>query len=222
WFIEPFAYAHLEAVFYQPGVVPEGANVQPAFTNFTDPFFLKLKLSLVIGLIISAPLIVLQIWAFVRPGLRKNERQALRIVAPISAILFVLGACFAYLIIKPALTWFLGFLSDFEGAGLIQSPGNFVFFVLKLILAGGIGFQLPIILWFLSKIGLLTSSALFTNWRMAILGVVIFAALLTPGGDFFSLAALSLPLMLLYFAGAAAALYTERKRKKKENEYEFD
>lgn len=212
WFLEPSLYASINDIIRDPSILPAGAQVSEAFRNFSDPFFLKFKLSFVIGLILSAPVISYQLWGFIRPALRPIERKPLKVVAPLSAVLFVVGASFGFLIIRPALRWFFSFLDSFEGVGILQEPGLFVMFVLKMLFAFGIGFQLPIVLWFLGQLELVTSELLYKNWRMAVTGISLASAFLTPGGDFFSFVAMAVPLALLYFAGIGALRVTERRK----------
>src|SRR5688572_19929918 len=212
WFIEPWLYNEVNDILRDPALVPAGAEVSEAFRNFSDPFFLKFKLSFVIGLILASPIIIYQVWGFVRPALRPIERKPIKVAAPLSALLFVVGCFFGFLIVKPALYWFFSFLKSFEDVGLIQEPGMFVMFVLKMLLAFGIGFQLPIVLWFCGQLGLVTSESLTKNWRFAVAGIALASGFLTPGGDFFSFAAMSVPLALLYFAGIGALRVTERRK----------
>lgn len=212
WFVEPWLYNEVNKIIRDPSLLPAGAEVSEAFRNFSEPFFLKFKLSFVIGLILASPVIIYQIWGFVRPALKPSERKPIKVAAPVSAALFVIGACFGFLIVRPALTWFFSFLQSFEGVDLIQEPGLFVMFVLKMLLAFGIGFQLPVVLWFLGQLGVVTSESLFKNWRYAVAGIALASGFLTPGGDFFSFAAMSVPLGLLYFAGIGALRITERRR----------
>jgi sec-independent protein translocase protein TatC len=215
WFVEPWLYKEVNDIIRDPALVPAGANVSEAFRNFSDPFFLKFKLSFVIGLILASPVIIYQVWGFIRPALRPSERKPLKVVAPLSALLFIVGGFFGFLIVRPALFWFSSFLQSFEGVSLIQEPGMFVMFVLKMLLAFGIGFQLPIVLWFCGQLGLVTSETLTKNWRFAVAGIALASGFLTPGGDFFSFAAMSVPLALLYFAGIGALRITERRKAKR-------
>jgi len=215
WFVEPWLYNEVNEIIRDPSLLPSGANVSEAFRNFSDPFFLKFKLSFVIGLIISAPVIIYQIWGFVRPALKPSERKPLKAVVPISSGLFVIGAFFGWIVIRPAMRWFFSFLQSFEGVGLLQEPGLFVMFVLKMLLAFGVGFQLPVLLWFLGQIDLVTSEVLYKNWRYAVAGISFASAFLTPGGDLFSFMAMALPMGLLYFAGIGALRVTERKKLKR-------
>jgi sec-independent protein translocase protein TatC len=212
WFVEPWLYNSLNEIIRDPSLLPAGAHVSEAFRNFSDPFFLKFKLSFIIGLIIASPAIIYQAWGFVRPALKPEERKPLKVVVPLSALLFIVGACFGFVIVRPALRWFFSFLESFDGVALLQEPGTFAMFVLKMVVAFGVGFQLPIILWFLGQIELVTSEYLYKNWRFAVAGISFASAFLTPGGDFFSFIAMSVPMALLYFAGIAALRVTERKK----------
>ncbi|RMG23911.1 MAG: twin-arginine translocase subunit TatC [Armatimonadetes bacterium] len=214
WFVEEPVYFHLRELLFDPNNLPEGVNVTEAFRNFGDPFFLKLKVSFVIGAVMSAPFIVLELWGFIKPALYPKEKKAFRVLGPTSFGLFLIGALFGYLILRPAFHWFLGFLLDFPGTQLIQEPGALVVFVLKMLLAFGLGFQLPIVVWFLAKVELITSEGLIKNWRTAVVVIVASAAMLTPGGDFFSLAMMSVPMLVLYFVSIAAVKVTEKRRKK--------
>lgn len=214
WFVEPHTYEHIRGLLFDPASLPPGVQVSEAFRNFGDAFFLKLKVSFVVGAVLAAPFIVIQLWGFVRPALYKKERQALRILGPLSFLLFLLGASFGYFILKPAFNWFVSFLTDFPGTQLIQEPGQMVVFVLKMLLAFGLGFQLPLVIWFLARVELLTSEGLVKNWRTAVVVIIASAAMLTPGGDFFSLAMMTVPMLVLYFVSIAAVKVTERKRRK--------
>ncbi|MCH8275358.1 MAG: twin-arginine translocase subunit TatC [Armatimonadetes bacterium] len=222
WFLALPVYAHLKTILFDPSVIPAALDIKLVFGNFADAFFLRLKLSFIIGLILSGPLIIYELTGFIRPALKHVERKAVRAVAPISAILFIIGIGFGYMILKPAFRWFVGFVEDFEGASLFQQPGAFAIFIVKMLFAFGLGFQLPIAVWFLAKIELLSSETLLRNWRFAVVGIIALSAFLTPSGDFFSLAMMSTPLTVLYFAGIAAARVTERRREKRRDAGEFD
>jgi sec-independent protein translocase protein TatC len=216
WFLEPTVYDRLNNIVRDPSIWPNGIVGEEAFTNFSDPFFLKFKVSFIIALVIASPVIIFQAWGFVKPALKSKERAPLKIIAPISALLFLFGALCAYIILKPAFAWFLSFLDDFQGTKLLQNPGSFVIFILKMLVAFGIGFQLPLVLWFFGSIGLITSEMLWKNWRMAIAGIAFVAAFLTPGGDFFSFVAMAVPLVVLYFGSITAIRISEKRKEKRE------
>lgn len=213
WFAFDPIFHLLEGMIKDPSVRPEGLRFDTVFSNFADPFLLKFKLSLIIGLILSAPFIILQLWGFVKPALKKKELKALRALMPFTVGLFGLGVVIAYLILKPSLTWFMSFAVEFDAA-LYQNPGAFSFFVLKMALAFGLGFQLPVVLWFLAKIELLTSEGLWKHWRVAVAVVIALGFFLTPSGDLISNMALIIPMLILYFATVFAVKALEKKRRK--------
>lgn len=220
WFLEPYVYEHLDALLRT--ALPKGIKYQDAFTNFADPFFLKFKLSFIIGLIIMAPFVVNELWGFIKPALKENEKKALRTVTPLSVFLFFCGTFFGYLILVPAFNWFLGYVTEFESAALFQAPGTFVMFVLKMLLAFGLGFQLPIVVWFLARIGLLSSDTLMRNWRVSITVIVVGSAIITPSGDIFSMTMMAVPLGVLFMISLLAIKITEKKKLKKEEEERFE
>ncbi|MCX7925605.1 MAG: twin-arginine translocase subunit TatC [Fimbriimonadales bacterium] len=176
---------------------PEGAKF--VFTHATEPFFLKFKLGLIIGLILAMPLLTLELWGFLAPGLTRQERRAVKLIAPFSLFLFFSGVALGYYILPAAFNFFLGYLNDFPEAQLYQNPWQYVLFVVKMMLAFGIGFQMPVALMFLAHIGVATPEMMWRYWRQAILIIGLLAALLTPSGDAFSMLAIGLPMVFLYF-----------------------
>jgi sec-independent protein translocase protein TatC len=214
WFAQPPVYAYLERILEH--AIPKDIEYKTVFDNFSGPFMLKFKTSFILGLIIAGPIIIHQLWGFVKPALRKNELHAFRKVVPLSIFLFLLGSACAVVILEPAFKWFVGFIYEFQGAALFQAPGAFQTFILKMILAFGVGFQLPLVIWFLSMIGLLTSETLWKQWRVAVGGIILLTFVLTPGGDVFSNLMLGTPLLLMYFITILAVKLRERKLKKRE------
>ena len=108
WYIEPWLYNflnHMVDTAVKPQL-PKGADFKEVFHNATDMFMLKLKLSFVIGLVMCFPFIILQLWGFIAPGLKTSEQQPFRRLAPLSLILFALGAGFAWFMMPAALSWF--------------------------------------------------------------------------------------------------------------------
>jgi sec-independent protein translocase protein TatC len=222
WFLEPAIYAHFNQILQDPDLWPKGQVGKEVFTNFAEPFFLKFKLSFILGLIFAGPIILWQLWGFVRPALKPTEAKPLRQVMPISAILFGLGVAMAYVLLKPAFAWFLSFLEDFSGASLMQNPGTYIVFIAKMLFAFGLGFQLPIVIWLLGSIGLVSSESLWKNWRVALAIITFVTAFLTPGGDLFSNVAMGVPLVILYFGSIFAVRFTEKKREKRRIQQERD
>lgn len=208
WFLQPWVYQTLSAV--AQALIPKDVEYREVFRNVTDAFMLKLRLAFYIGLFLTLPLTVLQLWGFIAPGLKESERRPLRIVAPLSVGLFFLGTWFCWLILPSAFAWFLSYLPEFEGTAVYQEPGTLIFFIVKMLLSFGIGFQLPLIVFFLAKIGLITNESLKNSWRQYTVGIFTGAAILTPSNDLFSMMMMAVPLTLLFFLSMLAIKLTNK------------
>ena len=148
-----FMYAFSKPIYHQlampiTNVMPHLAGSGFRFNSFTEPFFLKLQIATVGGLVFAAPLIVLELWGFIAPALTTGEKRGVYFVAPMSVLLFALGVSCAYLILPMAMHWFLGYLSDFPDPILLQNPLQYVVFVVKMMLVFGLLFELPVVLMF--------------------------------------------------------------------------
>lgn len=210
WMIEPWAYKQLSEV--ASANIPATVEYKETFRHITEPFFLKVKLAFYLGLIMTLPLTVFQVWGFVAPGLKPQERRPFQLVAPVSVVLFAMGCALCWMILPAAFEWFASFIKAFPGVALYQEPATMVMFMVRMMLAFGIGFQVPIVVFALGKVGLITAGTMLQYWRHCIVGSFILAALLTPSGDWFTMSALALPLVVLVFASIYAVKLTERKK----------
>jgi sec-independent protein translocase protein TatC len=178
------------------------ASRRMIFTGLTEAFLTYLKLAFYAGFIISSPIILFQIYAFVAPGLYKNEKMFFAPFLVASPTLFLMGAAMAYYFIFP-LAWkfFLSFeIAAMPGAMPIQLEARiseYLSLVLALVMSFGIAFQLPIVVILLVRAGLVKVEQLKKFRRYAVLAIVIFAAIITPP-DVISQIGLSIPLYLLY------------------------
>lgn len=220
WYLEAPVYGRLNGIVTAAisRRMPAGTSFQTTFFQATEPFLLKFKLSFMIGIILSFPFIVLQLWGFISPGLKKAERKAIRSVAPVSVILFMMGVSFCWVILPSAFTWFTSYVEEFPGTSLIQEAGTMVFLVLKMILAFGIGFQLPLVVFVLGKLGLLSPDTLLRNWRQATAAIFFIAMVITPSNDLFSMLMMAVPLSILFIASVYAVKFTARNAAKNEPE----
>lgn len=191
---------------------------QTVFLHFADPFFLRLKLSFVVGLIIVAPYVTYQIWAFVAPGLTRSERRVVRMFIPFSGVLFLMGVALGYLLLPTAIRWFLSFLEDYGSATLLQNPLSYVLLAVKILLAFGLSFQLPIALIILAKLGLVSSNRLLAYWRYATVVIAIVAAVITPTNDPLSMMVMATPMLLLYFLTIGIVKRMERSAAKRQQQ----
>lgn len=192
--------------------LPKGFEFTTAWSSLPEAFMFQLKMALVLGLVITIPITVMQIWGFVKPGLKPHEQKPLQRVVPISVVLFAFGCFLGYMVLPVTFEWFAGMTSQFKGAEVIQSPTEIVLFSSKMMLAFGIGFQLPIIVYFLTKLGIITPEAITRYWRQAAVGVFTAAAIITPSGDIFSMTLMGLPMVILTFASIGAARLTMKDR----------
>jgi len=166
------------------------------FTGVGDAFMIRLKISLVVGIILAMPVILWQGWAFISPGLTPAERRTVRPWIPLAILFLALGVGLAYVILPYA----AGFLISFQTEDLqaLITASNYFDFVTTMFLAFGLIMEFPIVLYGLSRVGIVTSARLAASRRMALLAIVVFAAMITPGGDIVSPVALGGTMYLLF------------------------
>src|SRR3954468_5082010 len=162
-----------------------------------DAFVIQVKIALVIGIILAMPILLYQLWAFIAPGLTPNERKVIRPWIPMALVFFTLGVVIAYVVLRSA-TQFLSTFTDETPLSARRAAGQYFDFVTTMFLAFGLVMEFPILLVGLSTVGIVTSARLRTSRRMVILGIAIFAAVITPGGDLVSPFVLGGTMYLLY------------------------
>ncbi len=180
-----------------------------------EAFWMHLKISLVMGLILALPVILHQIWKFVAPGLLPKERKYVGPFVISATLLFLFGASFCFLIVLP---FAMGFLLTYKTASMtpMLSVGSYVDFCLKFILAFGAVFELPIVIIFLTRMGIVTPKTLAKNRKYAILLAFVIAAVLTPTPDAFNQTLMAVPIIFLYEAGIHVSKFFMRKEKGKD------
>jgi sec-independent protein translocase protein TatC len=149
-----------------------------------DGFVIQLKIAFVIGVILAMPVILYQLWAFISPGLTPLERKTVRPWVPLALVFFALGTAIAYFVLPYATSFLLGFTNEYLVATIAAGP--YFDFITTMFLAFGLVMEFPILLVGLSRVGIVTSERLTASRRMVILGIAIFAAVATPGGDLVS------------------------------------
>jgi sec-independent protein translocase protein TatC len=166
------------------------------FTSPGEAFFIQIKLAIVIGIIVGMPVILYQLWAFISPGLTPSERRTARPWVPIAFVFFGVGVAVAWVILPFAIGFLLGFQTP-QLQALITAD-NYFGFVGTLFLAFGLTMEFPIVLVLLSKVGIISSKRLSSSRRYVVLGIAIFAAVVTPGGDIVSPIVLGVTMYLLF------------------------
>ncbi|MFY9941604.1 MAG: twin-arginine translocase subunit TatC [Desulfobacterales bacterium] len=186
------------------------------FTNLPEAFFTYLKVSLLAGLMLAAPVILYQFWMFVAPGLYQRERRVLLPIVFLSTLFFLGGALFGYFIVFPwGFQFFLGFAT--EHIRPLPSMREYLSFSAKLLLAFGIVFEMPLVLTAMARLGIVSVGFLKKNRKYAILLFFTGAALLTPP-DVVTQIMMALPLMLLYEVSIIGARVFTPKPKPTESE----
>ncbi len=190
-------------------------------TALTETFFVYVKVGMFAGLCLAFPIIAAQLWMFVAPGLYKHERNAFLPFLAATPVMFALGFAFVFYIMLPnAIRFFVGF--DTQGGHgtlgieLQAKVSEYLDFVMTLIFAFGLCFQLPVLLALLGRVGIISSQQLRSMRRYAIVGMTALAAVLTPP-DIFSMMSLLVPLVGLYEVSVLLVWLIERDRKKKDD-----
>ncbi len=175
-------------------VLPTGSNV--IFTGVQEPFFTAMKVAFFTGFVISLPVIFWQFWLFVAPGLYENEKKLVVPFVGAATLMFLLGASFCYYVVIPlAFAFLIGFGSALFTA--LPSIGEYVGFFTKVLVGFGLAFELPVIIFFFAKLGLVDDKALKDFFRYAIIIIFFVSALLTPP-DILSQFLMAAPLTILY------------------------
>ncbi len=176
-----------------------------------EPIFLYLKAALIVGLVVASPFVLYQIFAFIVPGLTASERKGLYIALPMAAGLFALGVAFGIFVVLPfTLRYLQSFLADLIKAE--YGASFYMNFVLSFLLWLGIGFELPLFIAILARLGIISPKQLRSFWRYAIVIIAVLSAIITPTPDPFNMAIVMVPLLLLYGLGIIFAHFTYRKR----------
>ncbi|HRR40513.1 MAG TPA: twin-arginine translocase subunit TatC [Syntrophales bacterium] len=197
-------------VLTRPLVESIPKNSYMIYTSLPEAFFNYLKISFFAGLVVASPYILYQIWKFISPGLYASEKKHVVPFVLTSTILFVSGVLFGYfLALPPAFKFFLEFSTDFLKPMLTLR--EYLSLSLKLLLAFGIVFEIPVFIFFLAKIGVVNAALLRKQRKYAILLIFIVAALITPTPDAFSQTLMAVPMMILYEVGIIVAKWGEKK-----------
>ncbi len=190
-------------------VMPKGSHL--IYTSLPEAFFTYMKVSFFVGLLMAAPVIFYQLWKFIMPGLYQKERRYVVPFVIAATLFFALGVSFGFFVVFPVgFKFFLGYSN--ENILALPSMKEYLGFAMKFLFAFGITFELPVVMFFLAKMGIVNAKGLRKNRKYAVLIVAIVAAILTPGPDVLSQILLGLPLLVLYEISIWAT-YLVRKKK---------
>ncbi len=181
--------------------IADDPRVSMKSLNAQETFMIYMKASIMVGVVLASPWIFYQIWSFVAAGLYPHERRYVHIFLPMSLGLFLTGAAVAFFFAFDKVLAFLLSFNRMMGIDPDLRINEWMSFVLLLPLGFGISFQLPLVMLFLERIGLLSVKTYLASWRLAILVIFVLAMILTPTGDPYTLLLMACPLTVLYFAG---------------------
>ena len=206
WYFAPTIFLWLERPILD--VLPVGEKL--AFTDLSGPFMLYVKVALLTAIFASSPFLLLQLWMFLRPGLYRKER---RLAAPFiifTTIFFVAGGYFGYRIAFPMVVRFLlGVGQDFKQVVTIDT---YFSMMSKILLGLGLVFEMPMLIFFLARLGIVSAGQLIRWFRWAVLLIFVVAAVITPTPDVATQTVFAVPMILLYLLGVVVAAIFGKKR----------
>jgi sec-independent protein translocase protein TatC len=182
-----------------------------------DPFMLKLKIGLYLGLIIAGPVWLYQMWAFIAPGLHRHERRYSYLFTAIAVPLFAGGAILAFFVVTKSLVFFLGLSPEYQIN--VDLTGYFEF-VTGVMLLFGFGFEFPLVLLMLNFVGIVTARRMLKWWRIVVFLCFAFAAIVTPTPDPFGMTVLAMGMVVLYFIAVAVAFLNDKRKGRGKEIYE--
>jgi len=214
WFHE-----QIFAVMQKPIVTALAAHkmdTQLVYLNPTDPFNMYLKISFLAGIFVASPFVLYQVWAFIAPGLYRHERRYVLPFMFSTVGLFLAGGFFGYRMVYPAaLDFLIGWSSQFKPMITVQ---EYTDLFLTIIAGLGIVFEMPILVFFLSLMGILSAGWMWRNFRYSILVIFIIAAIITPTTDIMNMCIFAAPMIVLYLASIAIAWFVHPKQRRKRAE----
>lgn len=180
--------------------------------DVTEAVGVYMRVSLLAGVTLAMPIVLFQVYQFISPGLKRNERRTILFVIPFATLLFAAGLAFTYVVMLPTA---IPFLLHFGGIQTIPRPDSYFKFVTALMFWIGVAFQMPLVIYGLAAVGLVKWRGLARNWRFAVIGIAILAAAVTPTVDPVNMGLVMLPMIALYFVSIVLAMFAQRGRERR-------
>ncbi|WP_371733894.1 twin-arginine translocase subunit TatC [Subtercola sp. PAMC28395] len=198
----------------------QGRAASLNFTDVSQAFDLRLQIAITVGIVVSSPIWLYQLWAFLVPGLTRREKQYAVGFVLTSVPLFLAGCAAGWYVLPHMVSLLTGFAP--QGTTSLISAGDYYSFVLKLVVAIGVAFVLPVLLVLLNFAGILSSKSILKSWRIAILVIILFCAIATPSADVFSMFLLALPMIFLFYSAALIAWIHDRRVAKRQQKFDSE
>jgi len=209
WYCFDFVFAALQKPVLELAK-DENVNAQINFGSLVSAFDLRMQIAFFIGVFLTSPYWLLQIWGFISPALRKRERKYTVIFMLTSTPLFLGGAYFGWFLFPEFVKSLLSFTP--AGSANVINAAEYILFTVRVLLVFGIAFVLPVILVLLNAIGTLSAKSILKGWRLAIFLITVIGALATPVSDPMSMFLLMIPLVALYYLSAGIAYLNDKRR----------
>ena len=191
--------------------LPEGTKL--AYTTLTAPFMLYMKLSFLAAIFFTSPFVFYQLWMFVAPGLYQKEKKYVIPFVFFTSLFFILGALFGYFVVFPwACRFFVNLARDFQP---VITVDQYFSFSIKVLLGIALIFELPTLIYFLAKMGLITARWMIKTFPYAVLAAFVISAIITPTPDIITQGVVAVPMIVLYGLSILIALFVGRNREKR-------
>jgi sec-independent protein translocase protein TatC len=213
WFLSAFVWDRLREPIT---IIARSHHASINYTNITGAFDVRMQVGIMLGLVISSPVWLYQVFAFLVPGLKRRERRYIFGFVFTAIPLFLAGCAAGWLVLPHIVELMASFVPGQDSS--FFDAKYYLDFVLKLILATGVAFVLPVFLVLLNFVGVLSAKGIVRGWRWAVLAIVLFTAIATPAADVVSMFLLALPMIVLYFAAFGVASWHDRGVKRRADE----
>lgn len=194
-----------------------GSNTTINFGTVVSAFDLRLQVSIFLGVLVSSPIWLYNLWAFITPGLKKNERRYALGFVFAALPLFLFGSWLAWVSLPNFVTVLLAFTP--AGASNVINASEYILFILRILLVFGLAFVMPVVLVLLNFIGLLSAKSILKSWRIAVFIIAVVAAIATPTADPMSMFILMVPLIILFFVAVGVATLRDKIKQRKRDKF---
>jgi sec-independent protein translocase protein TatC len=212
WFMFDFVFDELQRPIVELAAKP-GSNATINFPTVVSAFDVRLQVSIFLGILMSAPVWLYNLWAFVTPGLKKRERRYTIGFVIASVPLFIGGTALAWASLPTFVVVLVGFTPD--GAANVINASEYILFTIRILLVFGLAFVLPVALVMLNFAGVITAQNILKSWRMAVFIAAVVGAIATPVAEPMAMFLLMVPLLILYFLAAGIAHLHDKSVAKK-------
>jgi sec-independent protein translocase protein TatC len=212
WFLAPFVLEALRGPLDQIEATT-GRTAVLNYTRLTEGFDVRMQITVILGIVISSPVWLYQVWAYIVPALKRTEKRYAAGFLGATIPLFLAGCATGWFVFPHTVELLTNFAPQ-ESTSIFGTK-DFVDFVSRLVLAVGIGFVLPVFLVLLNFIGVLSAASILKGWRIAVLAITLFSAIATPPSDVLTMFLLAIPMLVLYMLAAGVAWLHDRAAAKR-------